>query len=87
MSQKIMNSIIYLTWQQISCWQTIPLLTFLRYAYVADMATVDERAAHNISSYITPENEMSKLNDAEQRQNRIIFFFKTNEMFKKRIIM
>lgn len=84
MSQKIMNSIIYLTWQQISCWQTFPLLTFLRYAY---MATVDERAAHNISSYITPENEMSKLNDAEQRQCRIIFFFKTNEMFKKRIIM
>lgn len=50
------------------------------------MATA-ERAADNTSSYITPENEISKLNDAEQRLNRIILSFKTNEMFKKQIII
>lgn len=45
---------------------------------MTDMATADEKAADNTSSYITLENEMSKLNDAEQRQNPIIVTFKTN---------
>lgn len=50
------------------------------------MATA-ERVADSTSSYITPENDMSKLNDGEQKLNRIIFSFKSNEMFKKQIIL